>query len=75
MFVDEADPTRLLPALERIAELPIERLIIPHGAVLEPDGAAQLRAAVAEVATRLGWAPLGGVSERSKERDWKSRTC
>ena len=48
VFVDEADPVRLLPALERIAELPIERLIIPHGAVLEPDGAAQLRAAVAD---------------------------
>jgi glyoxylase-like metal-dependent hydrolase (beta-lactamase superfamily II) len=48
VFVDEADPVRLLPALERIAELPIERLIIPHGAVLEPDGAAYLRAAVAE---------------------------
>jgi hypothetical protein len=48
VFVDEADPVRLLPALERIAELPIDRLIIPHGAVLEPDGAAQLRAAVAD---------------------------
>lgn len=48
VFVDEADPVRLLPALERIAELPIERLIIPHGAVVEPDGAASLRAAVAE---------------------------
>ena len=48
VFVDEADPVRLLPALERIAELPIERLIIPHAAVLEPDGAARLRAAVAE---------------------------
>ena len=40
--------SRLLPALERIAELPIERLIIPHAAVLEPDGAAHLRAAIAE---------------------------
>ena len=48
IFVDEADPVRLLPALERVAELPIERLIIPHGGVLEPDGAAQLRAAVAD---------------------------
>jgi glyoxylase-like metal-dependent hydrolase (beta-lactamase superfamily II) len=52
VFVDEADASRLLPALERIAELPIERLVIPHGAVLEPDGAAHLRAAVA--ATRGG---------------------
>jgi glyoxylase-like metal-dependent hydrolase (beta-lactamase superfamily II) len=48
VFVDDADATRLLPALERIAELPIERLIIPHGAVLEHDGADQLRAAIAE---------------------------
>jgi glyoxylase-like metal-dependent hydrolase (beta-lactamase superfamily II) len=48
VFVDEADAVRLLPALERIAELPIERLVIPHGAVLEPDGAAHLRSAVAE---------------------------
>jgi glyoxylase-like metal-dependent hydrolase (beta-lactamase superfamily II) len=48
VFVDEADAGRLLPALERIAELPIERLVIPHGAVLEPDGAAHLRAAIAE---------------------------
>jgi hypothetical protein len=48
VFVDDADEARLLPALERIADLPIERLIIPHGAVLEPNGAAQLRAAIAE---------------------------
>jgi hypothetical protein len=48
VFVDDADASRLLPALERIAELPIERLVIPHGAVLEPDGAAHLRAAIAE---------------------------
>jgi len=48
VFVDEADPVRLLPALEGIAELPIERLVIPHGAVLEPDGAIHLRAAIAE---------------------------
>ena len=52
VFVDDADASRLLPALERIAELPIERLVIPHGAVLEPDGAGHLRAAVA--ATRGG---------------------
>lgn len=48
VFVDEADASRLLPALERIANLPIERLVIPHSAVLEPDGAAHLRAAIAE---------------------------
>jgi glyoxylase-like metal-dependent hydrolase (beta-lactamase superfamily II) len=52
VFVDDADPVRLLPALERIAELPIERLVIPHSAVLEPDGADRLRAAIA--ATRGG---------------------
>ena len=39
---------KIAAALERIAELPIDRLIIPHGAVLEPGGAAHLRAAVAE---------------------------
>ena len=48
VFVDEADAARLVPALERIAELPIERLVIPHGAVLEPGGAGHLRAAIAE---------------------------
>ena len=48
MFVDEADAARLLPALERISELPIARLVIPHGAVLEPDGAGHLRRAIAE---------------------------
>jgi glyoxylase-like metal-dependent hydrolase (beta-lactamase superfamily II) len=48
VFVDDADEALLLPALERIAELPIERLIIPHGAVIEHDGAGQLRAAIAE---------------------------
>ena len=48
VFVDEADASRLLPALERIAELPIERLVIPHGAVLERAGAGHLRAAITE---------------------------
>ena len=52
VFVDDADASLLLPALERIAELPIERLIIPHSAVLEPGGGAHLRAAI--VATRGG---------------------
>ena len=48
VFVDDADREPLLDSLERIAELPIDRLIRPHGvpAVID-DGAAQIRAAVA----------------------------
>jgi len=49
IFVDEADREPLLDSLERIAELPIERAIVPH--CEEPvflDGAAQIRAAVAQ---------------------------
>jgi hypothetical protein len=49
VFVDEADRERLLDSLERIAELPIERVIVPH--CEEPvfsDGSAHIRAAVAE---------------------------
>ena len=48
VFVDEADPERLLPALEAIADLPIERVIIPHGELILSDGAARIRAAVVE---------------------------
>ena len=48
VFVDEADPVRLLPALEALADLPIERVIIPHGELILSDGAARIRAAVAE---------------------------
>jgi glyoxylase-like metal-dependent hydrolase (beta-lactamase superfamily II) len=48
VFVDEADPDRLLPALEAIAELPIEQVIIPHGDLILADGAARIRSAVAE---------------------------
>jgi glyoxylase-like metal-dependent hydrolase (beta-lactamase superfamily II) len=48
VFVDEADAKRLLPALERLADLPIERVIIPHGDPVLEDGAARIRAAVAE---------------------------
>jgi glyoxylase-like metal-dependent hydrolase (beta-lactamase superfamily II) len=50
VFVDEADSARLLPALERLADLPIERVIIPHGDAILADGAAQIRQAVAEAA-------------------------
>lgn len=48
VFVDEADATRLLPALEAIADLPIERVIIPHGELIMLDGAERIRRAVAE---------------------------
>ena len=48
VFIDEADPELLLPALEALAELPIERVIIPHGDAIAEGGAARIRAAVAE---------------------------
>ena len=48
IFVDEADPERLLPSLEVLAELPIERVIIPHGDLILSEGAARIRAAIAE---------------------------
>jgi glyoxylase-like metal-dependent hydrolase (beta-lactamase superfamily II) len=48
VFVDEADAEQLLPALDALARLPIERLIIPHGDLVETDGAARIGAAVAE---------------------------
>jgi hypothetical protein len=48
VFVDEADPEELLPALDAIAELPIERVIIPHGDLILENGAARIRAAVAD---------------------------
>jgi hypothetical protein len=48
VFVDEADREPLLVSLERVAELPIERVIIPHGDPVLSDGAARIRAAVAE---------------------------
>ena len=48
VFVDEADPVRLLPALDALADLAIERVIIPHGDLILSDGAARIRVAVAE---------------------------
>jgi glyoxylase-like metal-dependent hydrolase (beta-lactamase superfamily II) len=48
IFVDEADPDRLLPSLDKLADLPIERVVIPHGELILSDGAARIRAAVAE---------------------------
>ena len=49
VFVDEADREPLLDSLARIAELPIEQLIVPHCETpVFDDGAARIRAAVAE---------------------------
>jgi hypothetical protein len=49
VFVDEADREPLLASLERVAHLPIERVIVPHCETPEfLDGAAHIRAAVAE---------------------------
>ena len=48
VFVDEADADRLLPALDALADLPIEQVIIPHGELVLTDGAARIRAAVGE---------------------------
>lgn len=48
VFVDEADPERLLAALAALADLPIERVIIPHGDPILTDASARIRAAVAE---------------------------
>jgi glyoxylase-like metal-dependent hydrolase (beta-lactamase superfamily II) len=49
VFVDDAEREQLLASLERLAELPVERVLVPH--CEEPeflDGAAHIRAAVAE---------------------------
>jgi len=48
VFVDDADPEPLLPSLDALGNLPIERVIIPHGDAIRSDGAARIRAAVAE---------------------------
>jgi glyoxylase-like metal-dependent hydrolase (beta-lactamase superfamily II) len=48
VFVDDADAERLLPALDALADLPIERVIIPHGELIHSGGATRIRAAVAE---------------------------
>jgi hypothetical protein len=39
---------RLLPSLDALGDLPIERVIIPHGDLILSDGAARIRAAVAQ---------------------------
>ena len=49
IFVDEADREPLLASLNRIAELPIQRVIVPHcESPIFDDGASRIRAAVAE---------------------------
>jgi glyoxylase-like metal-dependent hydrolase (beta-lactamase superfamily II) len=48
VFVDDADAELLLPSLERLAELPIERIVIPHGELVESHGAARIREVVEE---------------------------
>ena len=48
VFVDEADPERLLPSLDALADFPIEQVIIPHGEPIRGHGAACIRAAVAD---------------------------
>jgi glyoxylase-like metal-dependent hydrolase (beta-lactamase superfamily II) len=48
VFVDGADRERLLPSLDLLGDLPIDRVIIPHGDPILADGAARIRAAVAE---------------------------
>jgi len=48
VFVDAADRERLLSSLDALADLPIERVIIPHGDAVQTDGAARIRAAVAD---------------------------
>jgi glyoxylase-like metal-dependent hydrolase (beta-lactamase superfamily II) len=48
LFIDDADREPLLESLDRLADLPIERVIIPHGDLVLTDGAARIRAAVAE---------------------------
>lgn len=48
LFLDEADPELLLSSLDALANLPIERVIIPHGDLIEVDGAVRIREAVAE---------------------------
>jgi glyoxylase-like metal-dependent hydrolase (beta-lactamase superfamily II) len=54
VFLDDADPERLLPALDALGDLPIERVIIPHGDLIPSAGAARIREAVAEAGRARG---------------------
>jgi glyoxylase-like metal-dependent hydrolase (beta-lactamase superfamily II) len=58
VFVDEAERDPLLASLERIADLPIERVIIPHGDPVPVEGAARIRAAVADARQNADGPPL-----------------
>ena len=48
VFVDEADREPLLASLDALCDLPIERVIIPHGELIDENGAARIRSAVAD---------------------------
>ena len=49
VFVDEADREPLLASLDRVAALPIERVIVPHCETpVFLDGSEHIRAAVTE---------------------------
>ena len=48
VFVDEADREPLLASLDALCDLPIERVIIPHGELIAENGAARIRSAVAD---------------------------
>jgi glyoxylase-like metal-dependent hydrolase (beta-lactamase superfamily II) len=52
VFVDDADPERLLSSLDALGGLPIEQVIIPHGDAIRSNGAARIRVAVAEARRR-----------------------
>src|SRR5262249_28831429 len=54
VFVDEADRDPLLASLGRIAELPIERVIVPHSeSPVFTNGSIHIRAAVTEARQNL----------------------
>ena len=48
VFVDEADREPLLASLDALCDLPIERVVIPHGELIAENGAARIRSAVAD---------------------------
>jgi glyoxylase-like metal-dependent hydrolase (beta-lactamase superfamily II) len=53
VFVDDADAERLLSSLEALAELPIERIVIPHGELVQSGGADRIREVVEEARLEL----------------------
>lgn len=48
VFLDGADPERLLPSLDAVANLPIVQVVFPHGGAILSGGAEHIREAVAE---------------------------